>query len=275
MPPNRQPPRGDEAELFVSYNEELRRTVRGAVNTSPQNIEDACAFAWVQFLAYQPDRDRNWRGWMFRVAEHEAWRLHRKGRATSVELHEEWSNSGGWADRDTWDAVQQKHDLDEAVSILRGLPPRHREAAFLQASGYQYDDIALVTGNSRTTVSRLIRRANERIYDALAEQERAQRPLQGRAGRLDELENDPPKWLVRAIGRPPGRRAPAAALLQWRRAALLIDDYRADIGLRDPDEPIGSRPSDPNAVRRYELLTSAIERVAEARQPHRGRCHER
>jgi hypothetical protein len=29
------------------------------VNTSPEFIDDACAFAWAQFIGRQPDRDRN------------------------------------------------------------------------------------------------------------------------------------------------------------------------------------------------------------------------
>ena len=58
------PARGDEAELFEAYSHELIRSVAGAVvRTTPQVIEDACAFAWAQFMEHQPDRDRNWRGW--------------------------------------------------------------------------------------------------------------------------------------------------------------------------------------------------------------------
>jgi hypothetical protein len=52
--------RGDEAELFRAYNDELLRIVsRGVRDVSPQTIEDACAFAWAQFMVHQPDRDRN------------------------------------------------------------------------------------------------------------------------------------------------------------------------------------------------------------------------
>jgi DNA-directed RNA polymerase specialized sigma24 family protein len=67
--------RGDEADLFLAYNDELVRTVRGCVVGHPADIEDACAFAWVQFMRYQPDRDRHWRGWLVRTAQREAWRL--------------------------------------------------------------------------------------------------------------------------------------------------------------------------------------------------------
>jgi DNA-directed RNA polymerase specialized sigma24 family protein len=68
--------RGDEGELFASFHNELVRKVRRAVRTSEANVDDACAFAWTQFLRYQPDRERNWRGWLHRVASREALHLH-------------------------------------------------------------------------------------------------------------------------------------------------------------------------------------------------------
>jgi hypothetical protein len=177
---------------------------------------------------------------------------------------------------DTWDAVQAKGEFDEAVGVLRQLPPRLREVAFLRATGYQYDQIAEVTGDSRTTVSRLVRRAQERIHDTIAADQRAQRPSHGRAGRLEELERELPTWLTEAIGRPPGRRAPSsgAVLLQWRRAALLIDDYRRAHGIRDRETAIGERPVDPERARSYTLVATAIQRVHEARHPCRGLSHE-
>jgi DNA-directed RNA polymerase specialized sigma24 family protein len=53
------------------------------VNTTPEVIEDACGVAWAQFMAHQPDRTRNWKGWLFRTAQHEAWRLDRQQRETN------------------------------------------------------------------------------------------------------------------------------------------------------------------------------------------------
>ena len=49
----------------------IRRTVRSSLETT----DDACGFAWLQFLREQPDRDQNWRGWLYRVAQRDAWRL--------------------------------------------------------------------------------------------------------------------------------------------------------------------------------------------------------
>src|SRR4051794_12593326 len=62
------PQQGDEAELFALHNDALMRRVARVVRTSPETIEDARSIAWAQFLRHQPDRDREWRAWLFRTA---------------------------------------------------------------------------------------------------------------------------------------------------------------------------------------------------------------
>src|SRR4051794_41130183 len=65
----------DEADLYLEHNhvllKQLTRNVSGPI---PQDIEDAAAYAWIQFLRHQPDRDREWQGWLYRTAQHETWR---------------------------------------------------------------------------------------------------------------------------------------------------------------------------------------------------------
>jgi DNA-directed RNA polymerase specialized sigma24 family protein len=69
------PAHGDEAELFRQFHATLMRSVARAVGTSTSEVvEDACAFAWAAFLEHQPARDRNWRGWLYRTAERQAWK---------------------------------------------------------------------------------------------------------------------------------------------------------------------------------------------------------
>jgi hypothetical protein len=67
---NRFPPAcGDEADLFRTFNDELMQCIdRSVRDSTPQTIEDACAFAWTEFMRHQPSRDRNWQGWLFRAA---------------------------------------------------------------------------------------------------------------------------------------------------------------------------------------------------------------
>ncbi len=67
--------RGDEPELYLAFNHELVKLIERDVRAAPEDIEDACSFAWIQFFRYQPDRERNWRGWLYRTAQRETWRL--------------------------------------------------------------------------------------------------------------------------------------------------------------------------------------------------------
>jgi hypothetical protein len=71
--------RGDEAEMFEAYSHELISAVSAAVRrTTPQAIEDACAFAWAQFMEHQPDRTGTGRDGGSRTAQREARRLARE-----------------------------------------------------------------------------------------------------------------------------------------------------------------------------------------------------
>ena len=69
--------RGDEAELFEEFNRQLIRTIGRRVNTSQAIVEDACGYAWMQFMRYQPARDDGWKSWLLITAQREAWTLHR------------------------------------------------------------------------------------------------------------------------------------------------------------------------------------------------------
>jgi hypothetical protein len=68
-------PHYDEAALFAEHGRELIAKFTRSVRATSSDVEDACSFAWVQFIRHQPSRDREWRGWLFRTAQREAWRL--------------------------------------------------------------------------------------------------------------------------------------------------------------------------------------------------------
>ena len=79
--PAQLPARGDEAHLFATYAPRLRATVRRMVRTSSENVEDACSFAFLQLLRYQPDRDSVY-AWLVKVAAREAVKLDLRTRRT-------------------------------------------------------------------------------------------------------------------------------------------------------------------------------------------------
>jgi len=70
-------PRGDHDELFKQLADRLVAAVRAAVRTSPVNVEDACAFAWLQLVRYRPERACAF-GWLRKTAIREAVRLERR-----------------------------------------------------------------------------------------------------------------------------------------------------------------------------------------------------
>ena len=118
------PARGDEAALFRDVNAELMRTVAGTVGTSsPDVIEDAVAHAWTRFMQYQPDRSRNWRGWLFRVAQHEAWTLEAAQRDhASLDEHERHERQSVGGLPRAHDPHMTNLEVGEAFEILDGLP---------------------------------------------------------------------------------------------------------------------------------------------------------
>jgi len=269
MADNYKPQQGDEAELFELYNDQLLRRLARAVQTSPDIIEDACSIAWAQFLRHQPDRNRGWRTWLFTTAQREAWVLDQKRR----EVRSLGDDSGDGPviaePTDGRDPFSERDELEAAVDVLGQLPPRLRRVAFLRATGHRYSEIQEITGDSRTRVSQLIRRANEHIRDALRELEAAEVANPPRAERLRELETAPPEWLKHEIGRPPrgkgGRTGHATRLLDWRRAALAIEDYRLLAGYDSEVRGLGIRPSEEPLSRAFDRARRAIDTVLQHR----------
>lgn len=243
------PPRGDEARLFREFNDDLMRLVAGNVRTSsPQTVEDACAFAWTQFMEHQPDRDQNWRGWLFRTAQREAWAIERERAAVRdpADNHARMGYGPGVAPS-ALDDMELQARVEDAISILRGLPERLQHVAMLRALGFRYRDIEEITGQKHERVKALVVRAGDHIHDVLEARAANESHASPRAARLLELERDQPAWLVRHIGKfPQHRRSDNRDSVRrrcWRRAALALDDYRNALGTEEiPD--LSQRQSD-------------------------------
>jgi hypothetical protein len=71
--------RAEEAQLFAEHQATLRARVARRVHTRSANIEEACAFAWLQLVRRRPRRDTALQ-WLTTVAVHEALRLDRADR---------------------------------------------------------------------------------------------------------------------------------------------------------------------------------------------------
>ena len=129
------PPRprllGDEAELFQSFHRRLTRIVLHLVNTSPDIVDDACNYAWMEFIRHQPDRDGSWKAWLVTTAQREAWKLDRKERSHTgfnVEGHrDEFTREPA----DPRDVVAIRSELRFALDVFATVPERRREAKAL------------------------------------------------------------------------------------------------------------------------------------------------
>src|SRR5215203_1182878 len=120
------PARGDEGLLFLEFNELLLQRVNSIVSAPRQTVEDACAFAWMQFMRYQPDRDGPWRAWLVSVAEREAWRLSRREVARASVPLEEDERGLPAAPFDATERLQQRVTAREALEALSRAPDEAR-----------------------------------------------------------------------------------------------------------------------------------------------------
>jgi DNA-directed RNA polymerase specialized sigma24 family protein len=227
----------------------MRTLARAVGSSSPEVIEDACAFAWAAFLEQQPDRDRNWRGWLFRTAQRQAWRLERALRETEQLQPAALDEAEVEEVLSPVDVMEIRNDVNDALSILARLPLRLQRIALLRALGFRHEEIGQLTGYSTSRVHALVKHANRKVSEILVERSRSDESWPPRAERLWQLENRPPEWLVRKLGRPilvRGRvPSPSVRRLAWRRAALALDDYRQAAGPARFEAMTDERPSEP------------------------------
>jgi RNA polymerase sigma factor (sigma-70 family) len=170
---SRPTPRGDEPELFRRHHERLLRLVARDTCAPPALAEDACAFAWLQLLRHQPERERIV-GWLRVVARHEALRLLRQQwgtRPLEVPTRAHWDEQTGepltLAERipapvDTELAVEAR----EALRALAGLRWRRRRALELKLAGYSYREITKILGVTYTNVNRHLTEARAELREA-------------------------------------------------------------------------------------------------------------
>jgi RNA polymerase sigma factor (sigma-70 family) len=157
-------PHGDEEVLYRAHHTRLLRLIAHDVSARPQVIEDACAFAWAELLARQPERT-SIVGWLRIVARREAIRLAQHDRAT---VPMSALDPGRLPSRSRpmccppADATDRCRAL-EALAVVAGLPERKRAFLTLKVAGYSYDEIAAKLGVSWLTVNRQLVRARAAV----------------------------------------------------------------------------------------------------------------
>ncbi len=155
--------RGDEGDLVATYGSRLREIVSHDVSTAEVNVEDACAFAWLQLTANQPRRETVF-PWLIRVAIREAWRLDR------IQRRDEGADEGvleGIECPTESERTEARLTLEELIATLATLHPRKRKMLLQHAAGYSVEEIAAEHGISRQRARELIYRARLQLKQRL------------------------------------------------------------------------------------------------------------
>src|SRR5436190_14132483 len=151
--------RGDEDQLYREHARTLRRVVRMKVNTTDDNLDDACAFAWMQLVSCQPRRNTVF-AWLRTVATREAIRLDRIERSR---LGAELDGLEHPALRDLRADPQTQDEVIDALDALASLADRQSVILGLHALGFRYKEIAEVTGDTARTIARQMKRARRAV----------------------------------------------------------------------------------------------------------------
>jgi RNA polymerase sigma factor (sigma-70 family) len=157
----------DDAHLFAIYAQRLRAEVRRIVSTSPENVEDACSFAFLQLLRSEPDRDSAYE-WLVKVAVCEAIELESRSRRTLPLEHDDSDPDLVCEPAECTDMLALRLDIiaaREAIAAAR-LSPRQARIVALQALGLDYEEIASSIGCTTRTVESQIVRARRKLREA-------------------------------------------------------------------------------------------------------------
>ena len=153
---------GEAKALFEQHANGLLAAVSATVRTSPVNIEDACAFAWLQLVRCRPE-PRSAFGWLLTTAIREAVKLDRYGRRVT-----DLDRLADHPVRDPRQELEQRletltarHAIEEAR-----LRPRERRLIGLRALGYSRAQMAELTGDSHRTLDRQLGRAQRKLSNA-------------------------------------------------------------------------------------------------------------
>ncbi len=160
------------AALHRQYARQLELRVERRARASPETIEDACSFAWLQLLTHTSiDLDAPTRralGWLTQTATREAWRLEARRRRDGLLDHVALDCELRLRERTALDAEQivAQH---ERLALVAQLPERPRRFLLRLALGYGYREIAAVHESvSLTATNHQIARARRllRAVDA-------------------------------------------------------------------------------------------------------------
>jgi RNA polymerase sigma factor (sigma-70 family) len=161
-------------EFFTANADRLHRAVARKTYARQELIADACADAWT-ILLRRPDITLDQKGfsWLLTVAINEAGRLlHRTRGETPVGTFQ--GDPRGHDDDDVpepadtgtsaaGDRALERIEHGRLIELFLELKPREREALYLKALGYSYQEIARLTDSTYTAVNRRLTEGRARL----------------------------------------------------------------------------------------------------------------
>ncbi len=149
--------------LYSELQPQLVRILATNLQSPEWAIEDACQTAWGSLLIHReavvPGSEL---GWLSTTATRAALRLLRRDRlAAPLEAAVEPVRLADY--RTAEPGPEHRLELRERLAEIRRLPVRQQRVVLLQGMGYDYVEIAAVTGDTRRTVARQLSRARQRL----------------------------------------------------------------------------------------------------------------
>jgi RNA polymerase sigma factor (sigma-70 family) len=149
------------AELYCDLQPQLVRILASNLQAPEWVIDDACQTAWGSLIEHRravlPGAEL---GWLATTATRAALRLLRRERL--AQPFQEAPAPVALADFRA-PAPEKQLELRERLAEIRRLPVRQQRVVLLHGFGYEYDEIAAQTGETRRTVARQLTRARQRL----------------------------------------------------------------------------------------------------------------
>ena len=158
--------------LYAELQPQLARILSSNLQPPDWVIEEACQSAWSSLLQRRATvRPGGELGWLSTTATRTALRLMRRDPLVgpSEPMPEPQRLD---LRRAVVTDPQRSLELRERLAEVRRLPVREQRVLWLHGFGYEYREIAAVTGDTRRTVARQLTRARQRLL-RLASEDRA------------------------------------------------------------------------------------------------------
>lgn len=154
--------------LYTELQPQLERILGSNLGAPPWLIEEACQIAWGLLLQGPAPAGREL-GWLSTTATRAALRLLRRERLAGP--YQEPEEPVSLEDRRAPEPEpEHAFELRERLAEIRRLPVRQQRVVMLHGFGYEYAEIAAVTGETRRSVARQLTCARRRLVLLAQEQ---------------------------------------------------------------------------------------------------------